>query len=342
MSLQDPDGPARPEDGLFGAEVSEADARVVVLPVPYEATTSYGAGTAEGPEAIRRASGQLDLYDRQTGRPYRAGIAYRPAPGWIRSASSAMRVQVERATDPTTDAEEVARATALVNDAGLRVRDATEADVDELLEAGKLVAIVGGDHSVPLGSIRAHAKRHPGLGILHVDAHADLRVAYEGFVFSHASIMERVLAEAPGVERIVQVGLRDVSESEVQTIEGSGGRVMAYFDDEIARARLGGRLLDLFAEAVGQLPEAVYLSFDIDGLDPSLCPNTGTPVPGGLGFTELALLLEALVSSGRRVLGLDLCEVAPSPMGHEWDANVGARVLYKMIGFALRSRGEIY
>lgn len=338
MTVADPDGRATEADGIFGVEVSESEASVVLVPVPYEATTSYGQGSADGPDAIRAASLQMDPFDHQTGRPYRAGIAYRPAASWIRPLSDAMRAQVGRALDPETSAEDVAQATLLVNDAGLRLRDATEAEVRGLLDAGKLVGLVGGDHSVPLGSIRAHAQRFPGLGILQVDAHADLRVAYEGFVYSHASIMERVLAEAPKVERIVQVGLRDFAEAEIELMRASDGRVVAHFDADLAEARLRGRLLDVFDRIVEGLPHQVYLSFDIDGLDPSLCPHTGTPVPGGLDFGELTLLLDAVVRSGRRIVGFDLCEVAPGPDGREWDANVGARVLYKMLGFALRSR----
>jgi len=340
MPLHDPDGPATEADGLFGAEVPEAEADVVALAVPFEATTSYRQGTAGGPEAIRKASVQLDLYDPQTGRPYRAGIATRPVAPWIRPLSDATRTHVGRALDPASSEDDVRRSTLLVNDAGLRVRDATEAEVRQLLAAEKLVGVVGGDHSVPLGSIRAHADRFPGLGILHLDAHADLRVAYEGFVYSHASIMERVLAEAPDVSKIVQVGLRDVAEAELRTIETSEGRVEAWFGSELAEARLRGRLLDVFDRVVESLPSAVYLSFDIDGLDPKLCPHTGTPVPGGIDFDELTFLLRAVVTSGRRIVGFDLCEVAPGPDGDEWDANVGARVLYKMIGFALASRGH--
>jgi len=215
------------------------------------------------------------------------------------------------------------------------------------LEAGKLVALVGGDHSVPYGSILAHAERYPGLGILHFDAHADLRAAYEGFAWSHASILHNVYTRlGEGLGTILQVGLRDVSEAEVEMIQASNGRIRAVFDPEWAEQRLRGRDLAAFVRrAIEPLPEEVYVTFDVDGLEPALCPSTGTPVPGGLTWAEAMLWLEELVRSGRRIVGLDLNEVAPAPegkveLGAGWDENVGARLLYRLIGQALRSRAR--
>ena len=124
----------------------------------------------------------------------------------------------------------------------------------------------------------------------------------------------------------------------LELIEASRGRVQTWVDPLIARARMQGALFELFRDAIASLPERVYLSFDIDGLDPTLCPHTGTPVPGGLSFPEATALIAGVVRSGRRIVGMDLDEVAPGPEGDEWDGNVGARLLYKMIGWALRSQ----
>jgi agmatinase len=203
------------------------------------------------------------------------------------------------------------------------------------------VGLIGGDHAAPYGSIKAHAERYPGLGILHIDAHADLRLAYEGFVDSHASIMRNVAERLPGVAKIVQVGLRDLAEEEHLYILQSGSRIEALYDAELA-ARLfdGEPFSQIAASLVNKLPGDVYVTFDIDGLDPSLCPHTGTPVPGGLSFRQATHLLATIVKSGRRIVGFDLNEVAPGPEGDEWDGNVGARMLYKLIGFALRSRAS--
>jgi agmatinase len=207
------------------------------------------------------------------------------------------------------------------------------------LERGKLVAILGGDHSAPYGAIRAVAEAHPGVGILHVDAHADLREAYEGFEHSHASIMHNVMKDLPGVARLVQVGIRDLSEAEHAAIRDSGGRIVTFFDHEIAARRFDGEAWRAqTARMIEPLPQTVYVSFDVDGLDPTLCPHTGTPVPGGLSFQEATALVAAVARSGRKIVGVDLNEVVPGPEGDEWDGNVGARLLYKMIGWMLVSQ----
>jgi agmatinase len=227
-----------------------------------------------------------------------------------------------------------------VNQLSRRVNEFVHQRAAELLEAGKLPVVLGGDHAAPFGAIQASAEAYPGLGILHLDAHADLREAYEGFVWSHASIMHNVMERLPGVARLVQVGLRDLGVAEERRIRGSRGRIRAHFDADLSEhlAR-GRRLVTWAAQVLRPLPRKVYVSVDIDALDPSLCPGTGTPVPGGLSWHQATFLLAELVRSGRRVVGADLCEVAPGPSG-EWDANVGARLLYKIIGFALRSQGR--
>lgn len=307
----------------------------MLVPVPFAATVSYGGGAERGPAAILAASGQVDLYDLQFGRVYQRGIHMLPEDPAIQAAHASARPVAERViaagnAAAVADLAAVERAGALVNG---RVRDAAAA----ILARGAVPGVVGGDHSVPFGAIAAVAERHPGLGILHLDAHADLREAYEGFRWSHASIMANVLREVPGVARLVQIGVRDFCEPELRAIQGSGGRVVTHFDlGWQARRALGATFDALCQEALAALPRDVYLSIDIDGFDPALCPSTGTPVPGGLSFGEFAYLLEALVRSGRRVVGFDLVEVAPGAT--EWDANVGARVLYKLCGAAAASR----
>lgn len=338
MSGFDPDAASTEDSGVFGLDVSEADAAVVLLPVPFEATTSYRGGTSKGPAAILEASRQVDLTDLETGRPWAAGIHMRAIPEQIQALSDEAQAAAapiiacggDIAGDPQMQA-----ALRAVDEAGAAVNQTVYVQARDLIAAGKVVGLVGGDHASPFGAIRAHAEAYGPLGILHLDAHADLRVAYEGFTWSHASIMERVLAEVPGVERLVQVGLRDLGSRELEAIEADP-RIEAFFDPGLAEARLQGRLLDVFDEAVAHLPDNVYCSFDIDGLDPALCPNTGTPVPGGLAFAEASFLLRAVVRSGRRIVGFDLCEVAPG--ADEWDGNVGARLLYKLIGWTLKSQ----
>ena len=209
------------------------------------------------------------------------------------------------------------------------------------LDKGKLVVALGGDHSSAFGLQSAVAERNEGLGVLQVDAHADLRGGYEGFRWSHASAMRNLLDRCPSVERLVQVGIRDFSDGEMQVIRESGGRIRTFFDADLKqRLDEGEPWAPIARSIVSHLPRRIHVSFDVDGLDPSLCPGTGTPVPGGLSFDQAMGLLRAIVESGRRVEGIDLVEVSIGPEGRdgEWDANVGARLLYKLIGFGLLSR----
>lgn len=348
----DPDGPAA-GDGIYGLPSLPDEAGVILIPVPWEATVSYRAGTAGGPEAILAASRQVDLFDRETGRPWAAGIAMLPVPEEIRALGQGARrlalpvIEAGGVERPTFDegpwsleepADPLRRAEA-VDRLAARMNDWVGETAAAWLDRGRLVGVVGGDHSTPFGLIREIAARHPGVGILQLDAHADLRRAYEGFRWSHASILWNVLADLPGVARVVQVGVRDYGEAEEALIRASNGRIATWFEDDLRR-RLeeGTPWATLADEIVAALPPEVHLSFDIDGLEPALCPHTGTPVPGGLSLAEVVSLLRRIAASGRRVVGFDLVEVAPGPEGDEWDANVAARLLYRMIGFALTSR----
>lgn len=342
----DPNAAARPDAGLFGLDDTLQSARVVVLPVPFDATTSYHHGAARAPAAILRASHQVDLYDVETGHPYRAGIHMLPEPPSILAWNATARAAAELLDAEEATEGEVAEAQERINDASRAVERCVADRTRELLADGKLVVVLGGDHSVPLGAIKEHASRYPDMGILHIDAHADLRRAYQGFVQSHASIMYNVLCDIPALRCLVQVGVRDLCEEEAARIEESGGRIRTFFDADLASAKLSGvPWAELCNRIVAALPKNVYLSFDIDGLDPALCPHTGTPVPGGLSFSEATFLMKAVVASGRRIIGCDLNEVAPAPPNpshndreDDFDANVGARILYKLIGFMLKSQ----
>ncbi len=345
MAHFDPSGPATFE-GPYGLPHTVDEARLVLLPVEWEPTTSYRRGTARGPRAVLRASRQVELFVpslRATwtrGRPYEAGIACLPfeprVQEWNATATRAADVVIASYEDASIDPAHVEAARREVNGLSAELDEWVYRAAKAQLDAGKLVGTLGGDHSSPFGAIRAHAERFPRLGVLHFDAHADLRVAYEGFARSHASILHNVLADLPAVERVVQVGIRDASEEELDAIDASGGRVRAFTGADLASRRFGGEAFAATArEVVSPLPEHVYVTFDIDGLDPSLCPNTGTPVPGGLSFDEAVTILEEVVRSGRKLVGFDLTEVAPG--ADEWDANVGARVLYRLASLCIAS-----
>ena len=336
-------GAAASFDGIYGLPHSVDEARVVVVPVPWDATTSYRAGTSLGPAAILEASRQVDLFDAETGRPYEAGIAMLPISEEVVGRNAEARQLAEpvienggAGTDPALQ-----RNLDRVNALGGEVNEWVRARTAELLARGKTPVVLGGDHSSPFGAFQAYAERWPGLGILHFDAHFDLRDAYEGFRWSHASIMFNALEHVPGIARIVHVGIRDFSEAEMETSRGSGGRSVAFLDATLKERLDAGEAWKAIADEIaGRLPPKVFVSFDIDGLDPALCPGTGTPVPGGLSLHQATAVLAACLRRGRTIVGCDLNEVAPRDGDGEWNANVGARLLYKLIGYMLKSQSS--
>lgn len=331
----DPDSPAA-GDGFFGLPHTPEEAGVVVVPVPWEATCSYRRGTAAAPRAILEASGQVDLHDAETGSPWRAGLAMEPVDERIAQADAEAGPDARRviaAGGPETD--ELKEACRRVDAASEMVNEIVRGRTEAILDRGAIPAILGGDHSVPFGAIAAAAARHPGLGVLHVDAHADLRESFEGFTWSHASIFHNVLYRIDGIERLVQVGIRDLGEREHALAEAEP-RLDTWLESRVGWLLAGGEpWIRICNRMIEPLPEEIWLSVDVDGLDPSLCPSTGTPVPGGLSWREMLVLLRVVGESGRRIVGFDLCEVTP---GTEWDAIVGARLLYKMAGWALHAR----
>jgi agmatinase len=341
----DPNAPAQPGSGVFGLPHSESEALMVLVPVPWEATTSYGGGASDGPKAIREASAQVDLYDLDVEKPYEPGIFMLDEDEAIIAANGKGKALAAKIIDAggAGDDPELGRALAKVNDLSGEVNAWVKRETARLLRAKKIVGIVGGDHSVPFGALEAIAAEHPSFGVLHFDAHSDTRRAYEGFVHSHASIMFNVLEQIPQVTKLVQVGIRDVCEQEIDYCKSQGARVRMFSDRELVKRRHGGESFSTTAKAiVAELPAEVWVSFDIDGLDPRFCPHTGTPVMGGLEPAEVIAVLRELASSGKRIIGFDLNEVAPNQHDEhdEWDGNVGARMLYKMIGFALASQGK--
>lgn len=330
----DPDAPGTQDSGIFGLPHTPEEAELVVIPVPFEATTSYGKGTAAAPMRVLQASRQVDLNDPHTGEPWRKGIAMLPidtrVEEWNRSASRDAQPIIDAGgADTPALRESLAR----VNAVGESLNRWLYEETQKLLKKGKIPAVLGGDHSVSFGAIKAAAERHKGMGILHVDAHADLREAYEGFTWSHASILYNVHEKVPHLGQIVQVGVRDFGVAEAERIE-RWGDLTAFTDHELAWELAGGMpWIQVAARIVRPLPRKVWVTFDVDGLDPSLCPKTGTPVPGGLQWRETLLLLQILAED-HEIVGFDLVETGDG----EWDANVSARLLYKLAGWAIATK----
>lgn len=323
----------------YGLPYSLDESEIVLVSVPWDVTTSYSAGTSGGPQAIVDASLQVDLFDEKFEHAWKTKIATVPIDKNVIKHNKRVRKIAENVIEELAsgaDAQSVEKNVAAVNEASGQINDYVHAISGEYVKQGKIVGIVGGEHSVPFGYLKALSEIYDDFGILHIDAHADLREAYEGFTYSHASIMYNVLKEIPNVSRITQVAVRDFCSDEYAIMRGNT-RVCSFTDSDLSREKFeGNSWRSICDKIISTLPAHVYVSFDIDGLAPELCPNTGTPVPGGLSFREADYLLEKLISSGRKMVGFDLCEVAPAQEG-EWDANVGARVLFKLCLFANNS-----
>jgi len=329
---------------LFGLPFDEETAEVIIIPVPWEVTVSYSPGTVNGPEAVLNASPQLDLYQNDIKDAWKMGIHMIEIPDHIRTISDNYRILAKNYIKflemdaPEGDSERLAAVPDLINKASGEMNHWVYEQVKHYRGMGKLVALLGGDHSTPLGMFKALAEEHADFGILQIDAHADLRAAYENFEYSHASISYNAL-KLPQVIKLVQVGIRDYAESEAE-IARSDKRIHTFYDKDIKESLYEGKSWkSICDDIVKELPENVYITIDIDGLDPKLCPNTGTPVPGGFELEEMLYLMKQVVLSGKKILGFDLVEVAPGPEGDEWDGNVGARVLYRMCNLLGVSNG---
>ncbi|WP_418991507.1 agmatinase family protein [Alistipes sp.] len=337
----DPDGVGVDNGTYFGLPFEPETAALVLISAPWDVTVSYGAGTAYAPDALIEASTQLDYYDPLAPDAWRRGIATADIDYTLQEESQRLRTDAARVIEHLEgggcpEDDYAVRKIRRVNE-GCRALNANiAAQARHWLERGKTVGLVGGDHSTPYSLIRALGERYERFGILHVDAHCDLRDAYEGFEFSHASIMFNVLRDVGAVQRIVQVGVRDYSRREAETAAASG-RVVLFDDMALAGAEFRGETWDAQCRRiVEELPQEVYVSFDIDGLDPADCPHTGTPVNGGLSFNKAVWLLDTLVRSGRRIIGFDLVEVCPA-REERTDAVTGARMLWKLCGQTLKS-----
>ncbi len=342
LSLFDCNAASNPNNNIFGLPFKEEDALLIILPVPWEVTVSFTAGTSRAPEHIFKASRQVDLFEKNYSNGWRQGFFMRATDKKVLLKSDYLRKEAELYIDFISKGEKVMKNTFMsrslkeINEGSIVMNAWVYDQTRMLLESGKLVGLLGGDHSTPLGFYKALSEKHGDFGILQIDAHCDLRKSYEDFTYSHASVMYNALHEIPGISRLVQVGVRDLGEDEWNYIQESNKRVITYFDGDLKERQYSGDTWkQITDEIIDQLPDKVHISVDIDGLDPKLCPNTGTPVQGGMEAEQVLYLVKSVIKSGRKLIGFDLCEVGVGE--NDWDANVGARVLWKLCNLLVES-----
>jgi len=335
----DPNKAADTDSGIFGLPFTEEESKLVLLPIPWEATISYRTGTSKVIESIIEASRYVELYSKEFGNFFNMGIAMvnknselekrnRKARKYALSIISNRRKFSEQKLQ--TNVEKVDN---LCNEMNGYVYKKTI----NYLDMDKVVGVIGGDHSVAFGSIKAHLEKKPDMAVLQIDAHCDLRNSFEDFKYSHASVMHNVLHET-NLRKLIQVGIRSYCEEEYIAIEQSKGRIQTFFESDIAESKSNGEAwIDICTRIVEELPKEVYISFDIDGLVPCLCPNTGTPVPGGLTYQEAIILLQQIIESNKSIIGFDLVEVSHDNEKNSIDAIVGAHLLYQLSSLCIKS-----
>jgi agmatinase len=341
VSSFDPNGPGI-RGNLFGLPFSSENSSLVVVEAPWDVTVSNHDGTSGGPQAILEASYQVDLFLKEIPNAWKLGVSMHRAPDHIAEENKLHRRMATEHIKKVESGEKVAGEDprlAAINQACENFNEYIKSTTRKYITEGKIVGVVGGDHSTPLGYIHALAEVYDRFAVLQIDAHADLRRSYEGFSYSHASIMYNAL-KVPAVGKLIQVGIRDLCEEEANVMQRAMGRVVTFYDEDFKSLMLNGKSWDhICADIIKHLPANIYLSVDIDGFDPKLCPNTGTPVPGGLEFNQFVYLLKKIVLSGKKIIGFDLCEVSPGK--DDWDANVGARTLYQLCNWTAVSHKKL-
>jgi agmatinase len=342
----DPSQPGLADQSIFGLPFTAEESEIIIIPVPWEVTVSYGSGASDGPDAILEASFQVDLHHQEFPELWKLGMYLDLNEQTAKWADNSVKYKelaqevihtLERG-DAIENHPELQSDLDQINKICGELKDELRERVLYWIKKGKKVALLGGDHSTPLGYYEALATQHDDFGILHLDAHMDLRHAYEGFTYSHASIMYNAL-KISQISKIVQVGIRDFCKQEVETVFEEGNRVIVHTDMDLKAETFRGITWEQQCEQIiAALPQKVTISFDIDGMYPWYCPNTGTPVPGGFSFEQAAFLFSKLADSGKEIIGFDLVEVAPGD-DDDWDGNVGARMLYHLCGVLAKNNG---
>lgn len=339
----DPNGVIPDNGNYFGIPLEPEEAALVLISAPWDTTVSHRSGSSFAPDAIIEASRRVDFFEPMAPYSWRKGIATAPIDYSIQDLSHRLRSDAERIRKAhegdgasTFDSLVHERRIRRINEGSAVINANIYQQAKQWLSKDKIVGLVGGDQSTAYGVIRAVSEKYGPIGILHIDSSCDLIEAHQGFEHSHASVMHNVLRDMQDVKRLVCVGVRAFRPIEWERAT-SDERISLFTGQDIWSKHFEGINWSTICEdIISQLPEAVYVSLDVDGLTIECSPHTGTTVAGGLRFPEVVYLLNKIVDSGRKIVGFDLTEVVPD-MDDKTDAAIASRLLYNMCSIALRN-----
>lgn len=324
---------------LFGKTPSYEHSKLALISVPWSATASFGEGADKGPEMIASASSQMDFFSIEAEDVRDQGVFLFSSPSFLQKLNQKTRKKALPilAMEESAPGDFPKQKIEEINHSCQQMVKWVYGETKKIHTDGKKIGLIGGDHSCSEGAISYFNDLYKGdFGILHIDAHADLRKSYQGFDHSHASVMYNIMTHKYPPKTLVQIGVRDYCKEEYLFIK-QNKTIHTFFDSEIKTALFEGKTWKSIVDSIIQhLPEKIYISVDVDGLQPHLFPNTGTPVPGGLSFEQTNYLLNKL--DQHQIIGFDLVETAAPDKKNInlWDAQTGARLLYKLCQTTLK------
>ena len=332
-----------PDNGCyFGLSHDPESAALVLLSAPWDTTTSLRSGSSYAPDAIIEVSRYVDFYEPLAPNSWQKGIATAPIDYSIQDLSHRLRSDAERVINlhdelgmSVIDNLMYERRLRRVNEGSVEVNNNIFQQASNWLSKDKIVGLVGGDQSVTYGIVRAMGYKYEKLGLLHIDSKCDMREAFQGFDFSHASTMFNIMRDVPQVDKLVSVGVQEFSPIEWERVSNNG-RIKVFTAQQMWSDQFEGtpwsKIVD---DIIAELPDHVYISLDIDGLMNECSPNKGHMTAGGLNFHQVIYLMDRIITSGRRIVGFDLTEVSPN-IENKADMRIVARLLFKMCSIALK------